>query len=126
MKRNKKHENRVKKLIVACGLCAIILTVSTYAWFIGMKTVNVTAFDVKIAAIDGLDLSLTGGANDDWGPEVIINETNYNNLDGYTTGNTNSWGGDGLIPMSSVGVINQASSRLTMFEKGSFTATPGG
>ena len=126
MKRNKKHENRVKKLIVACGLCAIILTVSTYAWFIGMKTVNVSAFDVKIAAIDGLDLSLTGGANDDWGPEVTINETNYNNLDGYTTGNTNSWGGTGLIPMSSVGVINATSSRLTMFEKGSFTATPGG
>ena len=65
MKRNKKHENRVKKLIVACGLCAIILTVSTYAWFIGMKTVNVSAFDVEIAAIDGLELSLTGGANDD-------------------------------------------------------------
>ena len=126
MKRNKKHENRVKKLIVACGLCAIILTVSTYAWFIGMKTVNVSAFDVKIAAIDGLDLSLTGGYNDDWGPEVTINESNYNKLTGYTTGNTNSWGEDGLIPMSSVGVINQASSRLTMFEKGSFTATPGG
>ena len=66
MKRNKKHENRVKKLIVACGLCAIILTVSTYAWFIGMKTVNVSAFDVEIAAIDGLELSLTGGYNDDW------------------------------------------------------------
>ena len=65
MKRNKKHESRVKKLIVACGLCAIILTVSTYAWFIGMKTVNVSAFDVEIAAIDGLELSLTGGAGDD-------------------------------------------------------------
>ena len=51
-KRNEKHEKRVKRMIVACGLCAIILTASTYAWFIGMKTVNVTAFDVKIAAIE--------------------------------------------------------------------------
>ena len=126
MKRNKKHENRVKKLIVACGLCAIILTVSTYAWFIGMKTVNVSAFDVEIAAIDGLELSLTGGYDDDWSETVTINEGNHKSLDGYTTGNTNSWGGDGLIPMSTVGIINTDSSRLTMYEKGSFTATQGG
>ena len=122
MKRNKKHENRVKKLIVACGLCAVILTVSTYAWFIGMKTVNVSAFNVEIAAIDGLSLSLTGEGNS-WGPTVSIDEDSY---DTYS-GNTNSWGGTkGLIPMSSVGVIDTSSSRLTLFEKGSFTATPGG
>ena len=128
MKRNKKHENRVKKLIVACGLCAIILTVSTYAWFIGMKTVNVSAFDVEIAAIDGLELSLTGGANNDWATTVSINEGNHKTLSGYTAteGNTNSWGGAGLIPMSTVGIVNTDSSRLTMYEKGSFTATPGG
>ena len=62
-KRNKKHEKRMKKLIVGCGLCAVVLTVSTYAWFIGMKTVNVSSFDVEIAAIDGLWLSLDGS---DW------------------------------------------------------------
>ena len=123
MKRNKKHENRVKKLIVACGLCAVILTVSTYAWFIGMKTVNVSAFNVEIAAIDGLSLSLSG-ESDSWKSTVEINEDNYNST---YAGNTNSWGGEkGLIPMSSVGVIDTSSSRLTMFEKGSFTATPGG
>ena len=128
MKRNKKHENRVKKLIVACGLCAIILTVSTYAWFIGMKTVNVSAFDVEIAAIDGLELSLTGGANNDWATTVTINQENHDKLSGYgkDEGNTNSWGGAGLIPMSTVGIVNTDSSRLTMYEKGSFTATPGG
>ena len=47
-KRNKKHEKRMKKLIVGCALCAIVLTVSTYAWFIGMKTVSVNAFEVNI------------------------------------------------------------------------------
>ena len=40
MKRNKKHEKRVRKMIIACCLCGIILSASTYAWFIGMKTVN--------------------------------------------------------------------------------------
>lgn len=121
MKRNKKHESRVKKLVVACGLCAIILTVSTYAWFIGMKTVNVSAFDVEIAAIDGLKLSLDG---ETWSDTVTINDTNFNST---YDGNTNIWtGGKGLIPMSSVGVINTTSSRLTMYEKGSFTPTSGG
>ena len=59
-KRNKKHEKRVKKLIVICLLSAIILTVSTYAWFIGMQTVSVNAFEVEIAGADGLLLSVDG------------------------------------------------------------------
>ena len=123
MKRNKKHEKRVKRLIVACGLCAVILTASTYAWFIGMKTVNVNAFDVEIAAIDGLSLSLNGSL---WQDTVTINESNYNDTSVVYSGHTNSWGGTGLIPMSTVGKINTTTSRLTLYEKGSFTATPGG
>ena len=120
-KRNEKHEKRVKRMIVACGLCAIILTASTYAWFIGMKTVNVTAFDVKIAAIDSLSLSLNGK---DWSDTVEINEANHKTAS--YEGNTNSWGGEGLVPMSSVGKIDTTSSRMRLFEKGSFTVTPGG
>ena len=123
-KRNKKHERRVKRLIVSCGLCAIILSASTYAWFIGMKTVNVEAFDVTIAAIDGLSLSLDGKT---WSDTVTINKENHANPSTVGAGSTNSWGGDGgLVPMSTVGKINDASSRLTLYEKGSFTATPGG
>ena len=120
-KRNAKHEKRVKKLAVACALCAVIISVSTYAWFIGMKTVNVSGFDVEIAATEGLYLSLNG---EDWDYTVKINEENVTTA-GYD-GNTNSWGGEGLIPMSTVGKINTVSSRLTMYEKGSFTASPGG
>ena len=124
MKRNKKHERRVKKLIVGCTLCAIILSASTYAWFIGMKTVNVEAFDVTIAAVDGLSLSLDG---ETWSDTVTINKANHLNEDVVGADSTNSWGGDGgLVPMSSVGKINDESSRLTLYEKGSFTATPGG
>ena len=120
-KRNKKHEKRMKKLIVGCGLCAVVLTVSTYAWFIGMKTVNVSSFDVSIAAIDGLSLSLDGS---DWADTVVINKENHKTAS-YDD-NTNSWGGTGLIPMSSVGKINTSVSRLTMYEKGSLTTTFGG
>ena len=121
--RNKKHEKRVKRMIVACGLCAIILTASTYAWFIGFKTVNVTAFDVKIAAIDSLSLSLDG---ETFADTVEINETNYNDPAVVYEGHTNSWGGEGLVPMSSVGKIDTTVSRMILYEKGSFTVTPGG
>ena len=120
-KRNKKHEKRMKKLVVGCGLCAVVLTVSTYAWFIGMKTVNVSSFDVSIAAIDGLSLSLDGAT---WSNKVEINQANHKNAS--YTGNTNSWGGEGLIPMSTVGKIDTEVSRLTLYEKGSLTTTPGG
>ena len=74
-KRNEKHEKRVKKLIVGSGLCAILLNVSTYAWFIGMKTVNVSSFDVEIAAIDQLSLSLDGKK---WAETVSISKATYN------------------------------------------------
>lgn len=128
-KRNKKHEKRMKKLIVGCGLCAIVLTVATYAWFIGMKTVNVSSFDVEIAAIDGLWLSLDGY---DWKTTVSINKDNYDlENNEYYANNTNSWGGEnggigGLVPMSTVGKINSESSRLVLYEKGSLTTTDGG
>jgi len=121
MKRNKKHENRVKKLIVGCGLCAIVLSVSTYAWFIGMKTVNVSSFDVSIAAADSLYLSLDGEV---WKTTLDVNSTNYSTA--AYTGNTNSWATKGLIPMSTVGVIDTDASKLVLYEKGSLTATPGG
>lgn len=117
-KRNNKHEKRVKRMIVACGLCAIILSMSTYAWFIGMKTVSVSSFDVKVASTDSLLLSLDGKT---WDTSVDINP----GTDTYE-GNTNIWAEGGLIPMSSVGKIDTATSRLELYEKGSLTATPGG
>ncbi len=120
-KRNKKHEKRVRKLIVGTTLCALILSVSTYAWFIGMKTVNVSSFDISIATTDSLMLSLNGT---DWDDEITINEENYN-TDSYV-GNTNSWGGEGLVPISTVGAMDPNTSKLIMFEKGSLTATAGG
>ena len=120
-KRNKKHEKRVRKLIVGTTLCALILSVSTYAWFIGMKTVNVSSFDISIATTDSLMLSLNGT---DWDDEITINKENYN-TDSYV-GNTNSWGGEGLVPISTVGAMDPDTSKLIMFEKGSLTATAGG
>ena len=119
-KRNQKQEKRIKKLILSTGLFAVLLVASTYAWFIGMQSVSVTAFDVKIAAIDGLALSLDG---DTFADSVSINASTYK-LEGKYDGNQNVWGE--LIPMSSIGLVDNAKSKLQLFEKGSLTATKGG
>ena len=91
MKKSKQHRTRVRNLVVALTLTAIMLSVSTFAWFIGMRTVGVTSFDVEIAVTEDLRLSLNG---EDWFDErdsLIINAENHI-TDAYV-GNTNWWAG---------------------------------
>ena len=120
MKRNSKKNKKIRNLILVCTLTAILLTVSTYAWFIGMKTVKVNAFEVEIKTTEGLFLSMDG---ENW----------FYNLDAKNAtpyvGNANEWltdEGEGLIPVSTVGDMEVASSRLKLYEKGSLTSTKGG
>ena len=106
-----------------CCLCAILLSVSTYAWFIGMKRVEVSEFDINIATTEGLLLSLDGKS---W--RYQLDPTDRVTYPEYT-GNTNQWlesEGEGLIPMSSVGEVDATSSTMKLYQKGSLTATTGG
>ncbi len=111
----------IKRLVVICSFSAVLLMVATFAWFIGMRTVDVSSFDVQIASTDSLLLSLDGKK---WSAVVeisreLLDEVSYE-------GHTNSWGGAGLVPMSSVGEMDTAISRMKLFDKTSLTATPGG
>ena len=117
-KRNNKHTRRVRNLVLLCAVCAVILTVSTYAWFIGMKTVNVSTFDIDIATTEGLFLSMDG---ESWSYEL-----NAAGEEAYE-GNTNTWARDvGLIPMSSIGDMDPLASRMKLYEKASLTTSDGG
>ena len=119
-KHNSKKSKRIRDLVAICSLCAILLSVSTYAWFIGMKTVNVAEFSVNIATTEGLFLSMDG---ENWKYTL-----DARNADPYE-GNANQWldqPGEGLIPMSSVGDMDKTSSRMKLYEKGSLTAVTGG
>ena len=120
-KKHSMHIRKTRRLFFICTIMASILIAGSYAWFVGMKTVNVSSFDVEIAAIDGLSLSLDGVS---WSDTVSINQENFKEVN--TSNNTNSWGGSGLVPVSSVGVIDTDASRMIMYEKGSFATTPGG
>ena len=116
-KHNEKHSKKIRKLVAMCSLIAIILAVSTYAWFIGMKRVEVSEFDINIATTEGLFLSMDGI---DWKYNLDVNEaTQYDN-------NTNKLDGVELIPLSTVGDMDSTTSRMKLYEKSSLTAVPGG
>ncbi len=118
---NKMRRKRIRNLIFIFSLTAVILSVSTYAWFIGMRTVSVSSFDVSIASTDSLLLSLNGSK---WDTTVDISQATLDDVS--YAGHTNSWGGAGLIPVSSIGTMDVAASRMKLFEKASLTTTPGG
>ena len=117
-KRNKSQQRRVKNLALVFTLTTIVLVTSTFAWFIGMRTVNVNQFDVTIAAVDGLSLSLDG---ENWTEKLTVDKdaANYD-------GNTNVWAEKGLVPMSTVGEMDTTSSTMKLFQKASLTKTDGG
>ncbi len=120
-KQNSKRNKRIRNLIIVSSFTAVVLMVSTFAWFIGMRTVGVDSFEITIAATESLWLSLDG---ETWSPTVSISENTFSPAK-YTT-NTNSWGGAGLVPMSTIGEMDLAASRMKLFEKASLTTSPGG
>ncbi len=120
-KGNTKRNRRIRNLVIICALIAIILSVSTYAWFIGMRVVNVSPFDIEIATTDSLILSLDG---ETWDTTINISESTLDEVS-YTE-HTNSWGGRGLLPMSSIGEMDNTYSRMKLYEKASLTPTKGG
>ncbi|MFA6777548.1 MAG: immunoglobulin-like domain-containing protein [Bacilli bacterium] len=119
-KEQKRYTRRVRNLIFIFVITAVLVTVSTYAWFIGMRTVTIDEFSVQIKSTDSLMLSLDGLT---FSETVSIDKSNFSFYDE----DTNTWGGnDGLIPISSVGVINTTSANLELYEKASVTPSPGG
>ena len=116
-RRNEKHGKKIRNLVAICALCAIVLSVSTYAWFIGFKRVNVNGFDIDIATTEGLFLSMNG---EDWSYQL-----DPDTAEAYV-GNTNTWAENGLKPMSSIGDMDATASRMKLYEKGSLTTVAGG
>ena len=111
-KRNIKKSKKIRNLVVICSLFAILLSASTYAWFIGMKTVNVDKFEIDIATTEGLFLSMDG---ENWSYSLNPKTTTAF-LD-----NTNTWADNGLIPMSTVGDMDSTSSTMKLYEKASLS-----
>ena len=119
-KQNIKRSRKIRNSVVICCLFAILLSASTYAWFIGMKTVSVDKFDIDIATTEGLFLSMNGK---DW--SYSLNPSDEETYPSYEN-NANTWAPDGLIPMSTVGDMDATSSRMKLYQKASLSAVTGG
>lgn len=117
---NNKRNKKIRNLIIICVMSALLLTVGTYAWFIGMQTVKVNEFEVKIASVDSLSLSLDGYS---WSTQLddVVTAGSGVGTNEFLTDDK-----EGLKPISTIGVFDKDVSRLKLYEKGSLTSTKGG
>ena len=122
MKNELKKHRKVFLLFISIMLTAMILLVSTYAWFIGMSTVNTGDINVTISSIVGLELSLDGH---EWENQTL--NVNTSTIESIYQGNTNKYPSTtGLIPYSTDGLFNSTSGRLILYDKVSLASSPGG
>lgn len=121
MRSNKRKFRKLFILFIIVFITSIVLIYETYAWFIGISSVSVDQFSVSVSAGEGLELSLNGSS---WSSSSIsIDPTTIENI---YTGNTNKWPTNGLVPVSTNGLIDSSSSKLNLYQKSSLSATSGG
>lgn len=120
-KKDSWNAKRIRNLLIVCSLIIILILAATYAWFVGMQAINISGFSVEIASTNGLLLSLNGRL---WDTTVSISKDTLDQ-DSYPD-HTNTWGGAGLKPVSTIGEMDNTSSRLKLYEKTSLMNTKGG
>lgn len=69
-KRTKAKKQKLNNLLVLLVLAAVLLIMSTYAWFTANRTVNIDKIDVHVATSTGLQISANGI---DW--KTVIDST---------------------------------------------------
>ncbi len=131
-KKSGRKKRKVFLLIIVTAITAIVLIVETYAWFVGLSTVNTNSFNINVSSDSGLELSLngqywvSGDSKLTISSSTIASHTTCSNASCGYNGNTNSWPAGGLRPLSSPGRLDTTTGRLIFFEKSSLSATPGG
>ena len=135
MGRNNRKKRKILLLFIVILITSVVLVVETYAWFVGLSTVNTNSFNISISSGSGLEISMDG---EHWHKDddvLIVNAQTVagtSNVSGEAnsnaySGNTNSWvDSNGLVPVSSSGILDTSTGRLNFFEKSSLSSTPGG
>ena len=101
MKNNGQNKSRrIGYLILVIAITAVLLTMSTYAWFSTQRDVTINGLEGKVAVAEGLEISLNAA---DWGQVIdlkdadLTNSANPNNKT-YVTYNGNK----NYIPLSNI------------------------
>ena len=96
-RRSRKSKRRMNSLFLTLILTAIMLIMSTYAWFSANRQVEINGITAKVRAAEGLQISLDG---ENWDTQVTINKAKLVALG--TAVNNVAWA-DKLEPVSTDG-----------------------
>ena len=136
MEKNKKNEKtytkkRLNSIILLLAFAAIMLIVSTYAWFSTQRNVTISNLAGTVQVAEGMQISLDGT---NWGQELDLSTVDWNATSGtvlpvypYNTNNIP----EVLQPVSTVGYYNTTNtgdSNITdlTFYKGKLNSTGNG
>lgn len=99
-KRSRRSKRRLNSSFMALLLTAIMLIISTYAWFSANREVLITGITAKVSAAEGLQISLDG---ENWSASVVVSQSKLAELG--TTKNNYVWPTE-LTPVSTDGTIS--------------------
>ncbi len=110
----KRRKINFNVLLIFAFCVGLILIVVTYAWFSSSIDATVDFVKLTVNRETGLYASLDGV---NYGSEIIVNEENilYGITDEYPDHN-NKWSNNGLVPVSSNGIIDANNKYFTFFE----------
>ena len=119
-KRSRKSKRRLNSMFLALLLTALLLIMSTYAWFTANRQVSIDMITAKVSAAEGLQISLDGAK---WSTSITVNagklaEAGQVSAAAATNPGKLSWPDD-LEPVSTIGEV--ASSDV-VFQKGKYTS----
>ncbi len=95
-RRGRNSKKRLNSLLMMLVLTAMLLIFSTYAWFSSNKEVSITGLKAKVAAAEGLQISLDA---EKWSNTIDISKEK---LDALGTKNNHNWP-ETLNPVSTTG-----------------------
>lgn len=108
-RRSRKSKRRMNSLFMSLLLTAILLIMSTYAWFSANRQVEINGITAKVRAAEGLQISLDGVS---WDTAVTVNKAALVAL--TSTVNKVAWA-DKLEPVSCDGTYNTTSGELNFY-----------
>ena len=98
-RRSRKSKRKLNSLFMMLLLTTAMLVVSTYAWFSANREVQITGITAKVAAAEGLLISIDGSR---WNSSVTVNADTLKAVSAY---NTYQWPEE-LEPVSTDGTVD--------------------
>ncbi len=119
-RRSRKSKRRMNSMFLSLLLTALLLIMSTYAWFTANRQVQINTITAKVSAAEGLQISLDGKT---WKTSITVDPTELAKAGqvsaaAETSPGKLSWPDD-LEPVSTIGEVSSAD---VVFQKGKYTS----